>query len=362
MNLGDGRALVRCRRRCRAAPEASAGPRATERAALRGGWAASAISPSPPDGIRSRRCASSRCRPSGSWSSTGGCPSRSPRWCSRRWAGVDALQGRFDPAEPWLGRAEQALRPNAEPAKELLVRSPRAGSSASARGGSPRPKVLFPRERTASSASWSRPIHWRSGLAGASGAGARATGRPPGSTGGARRGVRRRAPVLPTREPRSRRSTSLSGTLARAVDGLAPVLAATPDAGPTHVIRRHLGHPMRSSSTPLHRDMLGDSRVAEDDIERALELAEPDSLILPFLITPARDLPRAAPPATQRRTRRCSPTSSTCSRARRCPLDAANRQGLQEELTESKIRVLRYLPSNLSAPESRPSLPVRRAP
>ena len=36
--------------------------------------------------------------------------------------GVDVWQGRFDDAQPWLDRAEQALRPNAEPAKELFVR------------------------------------------------------------------------------------------------------------------------------------------------------------------------------------------------------------------------------------------------
>ena len=40
----------------------------------------------------------------------------------------------------------------------------------------------------------------------------------------------------------------------------------------------------------LARAMLGDARAAEDDVERALDLAEPDSLILPFLVTPARDL------------------------------------------------------------------------
>jgi LuxR family maltose regulon positive regulatory protein len=35
---------------------------------------------------------------------------------------IDVWQGRFDEAQPWLDRAERALRPNAEPAKGLLVR------------------------------------------------------------------------------------------------------------------------------------------------------------------------------------------------------------------------------------------------
>ena len=39
---------------------------------------------------------------------------------------ADVLQGRFDEADPWLDRAEHALRPNAEPSKEMLVRHARA--------------------------------------------------------------------------------------------------------------------------------------------------------------------------------------------------------------------------------------------
>ncbi len=39
---------------------------------------------------------------------------------------ADVLQGRFDEAGPWLDRAEHALRPNAEPSKEMVVRHARA--------------------------------------------------------------------------------------------------------------------------------------------------------------------------------------------------------------------------------------------
>ena len=47
----------------------------------------------------------------------------------------------------------------------------------------------------------------------------------------------------------------------------------------------------------------------------------------------------------------CSPTSSTSSPGRRCRRVAASRRTLHEPLSESELRVLRFLPSNLSAPE-----------
>ena len=51
-------------------------------------------------------------------------------------ASADVGQGRFDDAQPWLDRAEQrSLRPNAEPAKELIVRYVR-GICVSARDAS----------------------------------------------------------------------------------------------------------------------------------------------------------------------------------------------------------------------------------
>ena len=38
------------------------------------------------------------------------------------------------------------------------------------------------------------------------------------------------------------------------------------------------------------RDQLGDRVTAERDIERGLDLAEPDSLVFPFVVVPARGL------------------------------------------------------------------------
>ncbi len=96
--------------------------------------------------------------------------------------------------------------------------------------------------------------------------------------------------------------------------------------------------------------MLGDSRVAEDDIERALDLAEPDSLILPFLVTPAANLLQRHP---RHRTAHAALLTNILDVLAGASLAARRSKDpeLLEALTESEIRVLRYLPSNLSAPE-----------
>jgi LuxR family maltose regulon positive regulatory protein len=134
-----------------------------------------------------------------------------------------------------------------------------------------------------------------------------------------------------------------------AVDDLAPVLAATPHAGTTHVVR-DVSVINALILDALARDMLGDSRAAEDDVERALDLAEPDALIFPFLITPARDLLERHP---RHRTAHAALLANILDVLSGSSLPARRGQQpeLQEELTESEIRVLRYLPSNLSAPE-----------
>jgi LuxR family transcriptional regulator, maltose regulon positive regulatory protein len=96
--------------------------------------------------------------------------------------------------------------------------------------------------------------------------------------------------------------------------------------------------------------MLGDARAAEDDIERALDLAERDGLILPFVMTPARQLLERHP---RHRTAHAALLATILDvlSGSSLPTRSSEELELREELTESEIRVLRYLPSNLSAPE-----------
>ena len=136
-------------------------------------------------------------------------------------------------------------------------------------------------------------------------------------------------------------SIHLAERVARAaVEVLAPVLSGT-----THVVR-DLSVINALLLDALARDMLGDAKAAEDDIERALGLAEPDALILPFVITPARDLLERHP-----RHRTAHAALLDVLSGSRLPARSSESPVLQEELTESEIRVLGYLPSNLSAPE-----------
>jgi LuxR family transcriptional regulator, maltose regulon positive regulatory protein len=94
-------------------------------------------------------------------------------------------------------------------------------------------------------------------------------------------------------------------------------------------------------------EQLGDRRTAEESIERALELAEPDGMILPFVLTPVGDLLARHP---RHRTAHATLLTTILD------LLAASRPPGQpprpaDELSDAELRVLRYLPSNLKAPE-----------
>ena len=97
-------------------------------------------------------------------------------------------------------------------------------------------------------------------------------------------------------------------------------------------------------------DALGDTGASARALERALELAEPDGLLLPFLLQPAPDL-------LERHLRLRSTHASLISEIQNLlaghapaarPEDA---EPLREPLSESELRVLRYLPTNLRGPE-----------
>ena len=98
------------------------------------------------------------------------------------------------------------------------------------------------------------------------------------------------------------------------------------------------------------RDALGDQAAADSALERALDLAEPDGALTPFLLCPVPGPARAPRPAPHR----------ARVPARRDPRHARRYQPgppppgprpLPEPLSSSEIRVLRYLPTNLHAPE-----------
>ena len=104
----------------------------------------------------------------------------------------------------------------------------------------------------------------------------------------------------------------------------------------------------RSCSRRSRDDALSDAGAAAWALERALDLAEPDSVLYPFLLHP--HLVSSSAIASRRHTPPSPQRSSTCwpepSRpTRREPVR------LREPLTKSELRVLRYLPTNLTQPE-----------
>jgi LuxR family maltose regulon positive regulatory protein len=100
----------------------------------------------------------------------------------------------------------------------------------------------------------------------------------------------------------------------------------------------------------IARDALGDTDRAERALERALDLAEPEGLLIPFLLYPAAGL-------LERHRRRRTSHPALISEivdllAGRTPAPRRDATHLLSgPLTESETRVLRYLPTNLSAPE-----------
>lgn len=256
-------------------------------------------------------------------------------------ATVDVWRAMFDEAEAWLVRAEQALRPNAEPAKELFVRY--------ARG-----LQLLGVGRPDEAAAMLAQAH---GLQGAM--------RSPDPLGTQARGVHvqvlarlgrlaearallRETPDAERDHAETRNARAAlrlaEGDVRAAHEELRPVLEGTaPIVRDVTVINALL-------LSALAHDALAQGVAAEDDLERALDLAEADALVLPFVAVPVRELlerhrgHRTAHAALLATVLDVLAGASPRVRGEGSPVPA-------DPLTDSELRVLRYLPSNLSAPE-----------
>jgi LuxR family transcriptional regulator, maltose regulon positive regulatory protein len=106
----------------------------------------------------------------------------------------------------------------------------------------------------------------------------------------------------------------------------------------------------------IARDALGDPAAAGRALEQALDLAEPDGAVFAFILHPAPDLlHRHARRGTSSHAALIAEILSLLAGEEREPAPAepasADPAHLREPLTESEIRVLRYLPTNLPAPE-----------
>ena len=97
------------------------------------------------------------------------------------------------------------------------------------------------------------------------------------------------------------------------------------------------------------RDQLGERRAAEGSLERALDLAEAEGIVLPFILAPVQGLLERVPRHRTAHATLLRSILDLMAGAPARPGDGPER--LLEDLSEAELRVVRYLPSNLKAPE-----------
>ena len=261
---------------------------------------------------------------------------------------VLAWQGRPEEGEPWAQRAERNLRPEAEPAVALLIHHGRG-------------QLQLARGRDADALAAFRAAERLAGRLAA----------PPLLVPSARALVLYALVRLGETECAEQVLASLSDQdrergevriataalrLAQddpqaATTALAPVL----DGSAPQIRRTWLIHALVLEA--IARDALDDPAAAGRALERALDLAEPDGALLPFLLDPAPGLLERQ--ARQRTVHPALIAEILDLLAGNRPVPpAAGPPPLLEPLTGSEMRVLRYLPTHLSAPEIADELSV----
>ncbi len=257
-------------------------------------------------------------------------------------------QGRLDEAEPWLKRADQTLRAEAEPAAGMSLRYARAvlelarGRYQEALAGFREARKLaaaLAGPNTCVTSMRSRMLQTLVRL---------------GQTGRAEQ-------ALAELGEDERASAEMRIAVAElrlacddpegATDALGPVLDGSVRGARQVQMVTALLLEARA------RDALGDQATAGCVLERALDLAEPDGLLLPFLLDPVPVLlGRLHRGQTAHRALISQVLDLLPGPARSAPPAGgragwARGGGLVEQITDTETRVLRYLPTHLTAPE-----------
>ena len=260
-------------------------------------------------------------------------------------------QGRIKEAEGWVQHAERTGRPEADPAANMGIRYVRAllelargrdyeavaafRAAERLAGLLPAPHVLLSRTRALQLHALVRLgelEHTRRILAGL-------------EEQDRKRGeIRTATAALRLAQDDPRAATT---ALAPVLDGSAPVPR-----------RFWLAHAFMLEA--ITRDALGDPAAAGHAVERALDVAEPDGALMAFLLQPApgllerhaRDCPRHAALISEILSLLPAEPEGDAKMAPPHPRGALEETArLIEPLSRSEVRVLRYLPTNLSAPE-----------
>jgi LuxR family maltose regulon positive regulatory protein len=256
--------------------------------------------------------------------------------------------GEFDEGERWLGRTEGALQTDAGPGIRLLMHIA-SGMLQAARG----------RHRGALE-EFSAAEQLRSQLEGSHALASQVTGWMLASQARAGLPGEGRAALAALEDERAgsgevgnaRAVICLAeGDPAGALSAVQDVLDGTaPVIGYVTLVETQL------LAGLAHRE-LGDQRAADLAAERALALAEADRLVLPFVMTGSGQLLAALP---RHETAHAALLTDILDVMHGLSLAAAGHPvpPLAEELSPSELRVLRYLPTNLSRPEIASELSV----
>ncbi len=250
-------------------------------------------------------------------------------------------QGRLQEGERWLDHVERVIRAEAEPTARMMVHIAR-GSLESARGRDGDALAAFrAAERQAESvvtphtlATQARVFILRTLLRMGE---IEAVEQALAHMDERERGLGDTRTVIAELQVASGDPQAATVTLAPVIDGSAPVTN-----------RGWVVHALVLDA--IARDATGDADGADQALERALDIVEPDGAVLPFLIHPA---PRLLERHSRRRTAHASLVSEIQNLLTgRNPASApADEDRLREPLSESESRILRYLPTNLSVPE-----------
>jgi LuxR family transcriptional regulator, maltose regulon positive regulatory protein len=256
-------------------------------------------------------------------------------------AGTMVFLGEFDEGERWLRRTEQALQADTGPDIRLLLYQT-AGILHAGRGR--RHEALedfgaaehLASQLEGSQALASQVTGWllatqaRLGLPGEARASLAALDDERASSGEIRNA--RAVICLAEGDP-----AGALGAVRDVLDGTAPVL------GYVTVVEADL-------LAGLAYRELGDQRAAIQAAERALALAESDRLVLPFAMTGSRELLEALP---RHETAHAALLADILDVLHGSSPAAKEQSSLPptEELSPGELRVLRYLPTNLSRPE-----------
>jgi len=247
--------------------------------------------------------------------------------------------GRFVEGEERLDRAHRALRPDGEPGTELIVHHARGlvrlnqgrlAEALAAFRAAQRMQALLASEHPLTNELYNRILQVRVRM---------------GDTAAVRNSLAGMGP-----EERSRADMRIAaGTLHLAVGDAE---AAVEALGPVIERRAPALHPLwavaeASLLDAAARERLGDRRSAEASIERALELAEREGIILPFALAPVREL-------LERQRGQGTAHASLLTTILDVLAGATPQRHappLREPLSDAELRVVRYLSSNLTATE-----------